>query len=97
MITGTFPEGTKPAGYQQLTVSSSVVGLTVPTRAVRAIIGVQAQSIRWRDDGTDPTASVGMLQKADTFFELHGAKSMEAFEAIRVDGSDGVLNISYYA
>ena len=50
-----------PVGYQQLTVSSTSVSLTVPDLANRAVIQAQGDSVRWRDDGTDPTAAIGML------------------------------------
>lgn len=86
----------KPAGYQQLTVSTSAVGLTVPAGASRAVVIVEAQPIRYRDDKTDPTASVGMLCAAGLRFEIDSRQSMLAFKAIRQGGTDGVLNVSYY-
>jgi len=96
MITATYPAGIKPLGYQQLTVSTTALSLTVPAKAIRAVIGVEAQPIRWRDDGTNPTSSVGMLQKADTFIEIYDPQALNAFKAIRQDASDATLNISYY-
>jgi len=54
-------EALNSIGHQQLTVSSSAVGLTKPTglRPRRALINVQTNAIRWRADGTDPSATVG--------------------------------------
>lgn len=95
-MSGTFPNGIKPVGYQQLTVSTAAVGFTIPKGAIRARVNVQDQSIRWRDDGIDPSAIVGMLQKADTYFDVYDTQELKAFKAIRVDGSDAKLNISYY-
>lgn len=48
-------------GHQQLTVSSTAVSLTVPTgtRPTHALITVQVDSVRWRADGTAPTAAIG--------------------------------------
>ena len=51
----------QPVGYQQITTASAAVGLTVPGGASRALIQVDKQSGRWRDDGTDPSATVGMV------------------------------------
>ena len=52
-----------PLGYQQITSLSASTGLTVPTtgmqRPVRAIITPETQAVRWRDDGTAPTAAIG--------------------------------------
>lgn len=49
-----------PLGYQQLTSLSAATALTVPARATRVVITCEAQAVRYRDDGTAPTASVGM-------------------------------------
>jgi len=86
----------KPCGYQQLTVADTAVGLTVPPGASRAVLTVQDQPLRWRDDGTVPTASVGMPVVAAVTFELNSKASLNAFRAIRSTGSSAVLNISYY-
>lgn len=86
----------KPRGYQQITVSTTAVGLTVPAGASRAIVVVEAQPIRYRDDGTDPTSSVGMLCQANLRFELESQASMLAFKAIRQGASDATLSVSYY-
>ena len=48
-----------PNGHQQITDLSSAVGLTVPAGSQFAIIRAEGQNVRWRDDATDPTASVG--------------------------------------
>jgi len=52
---------TNSIGHQQLTVSSSAVGLTVPTgtHPKHALITIQTNGVRWRADGTNPTSSVG--------------------------------------
>lgn len=96
MLTEILNAFRKPAGYQQLTVSTTAVGLTVPSGAGRAVIVVEAQPIRYRDDGTAPTASVGMLCAAALRFDIESRESLLAFRAIRQGGVDAVLSISYY-
>lgn len=98
MTQATYPAGITPKGYQQITVDDTAGGLalTVPAGSVRAVCNVEAAALRWRDDGTAPTASLGTLQKADTHFELHGPESLKAFRAIKDDSTNAVLNISYY-
>ena len=93
---GTYPAGIKPLAYEQVTVSTAVKTLTVPKGAVRAIFGVEGQSVRYRLDGTDPSASVGILAKADKTFEIYGNAALKALKAIRVDGSDSVLSVQYF-
>ena len=50
----------RPKGYQRITSLSASTALTVPTGARLALIEAEGVAIRWRDDGTAPTASVGM-------------------------------------
>ena len=53
-------------GFQQITSLSSSTALTMPAAGVIgqkpkiAVVHCEAQAVRWRDDGTAPTASVGM-------------------------------------
>jgi hypothetical protein len=48
-----------PLGYQQITSLSASTALTVPAGATQAVIYVETQAVRYRDDGTAPTAAVG--------------------------------------
>lgn len=97
-IVGTFPAGVKPLGYQQLTVDDTTggVALTVPVNSKRAVIHVEAQPIRWTDDGTPPTTNLGVLAKADTNFNLYGSVSLKQFRAIKDDSSNATLSICFY-
>lgn len=87
----------KPLGYQQITVLSAAVGLTVPQGAQRARIQAQTQSVRWRDDGTNPTGTVGMLLGVTTgpsdYFEYDG--DLGAIKFIEAAASAAV-NVAYY-
>ena len=56
----------EPAGYRQLTPSTAQ-GVSIPNARV-ALIQALTQNIRLRDDGTDPTSSVG--------FRLHAGQSI---------------------
>lgn len=48
-------------GYQQITSLSAAVGFTsVPAGTVMVMVTPETQAVRWRGDGTNPTASVGM-------------------------------------
>lgn len=92
------PEGV-PVGYRQVSVSTVAVGLgTIPTGANRALITVETDNIRWRDDSTPPTATVGMFVQQTQAFELSGPASISQFKAIRDTNatSDVILNINFY-
>ena len=70
--------------------------MAVPINSSRAVVVVEAQPLRYRDDGTDPTATVGMLAVAETRFDIESREALDAFKAIRDGGTDAVLSISYY-
>jgi hypothetical protein len=88
-------------GYQQLGTLSSAIGLTVPVRtpdgmsakANFALIVAETQNVRWRDDGVDPTASVGMLLVANIPFQYDGDLSKIKFIETTASAK---LNVSYY-
>lgn len=58
-------------GFQQITALTGSTALTVPTtmvsdastnyRPVLALLQAETQNVRWRDDGTAPTAAIGMI------------------------------------
>lgn len=88
-------------GYQQITDLSSAAGLTVPTLApdgsnqkpTFALIIAETQGVRWRDDGTAPTASVGMPLAAGIPLQYDG--DLNKIKFIQQTAS-AKLNISYY-
>lgn len=92
-----------PVGFTQITgiTNGAAVGLgTIPRKpagtgleANCAIIQAEGASIRWRDDGTDPTASVGERLLADQDFMYTG--NMKLFKAIAI-GANAILNVSFY-
>jgi hypothetical protein len=89
----------KACGFQQLATLTASIGLTVPTtpdgtKANACIIVATGQNVRWRDDGTAPTATVGMLLKTtDAPFYYDG--DLLAIRFIE-SAASGVLNVCYY-
>ena len=81
-------------GYQQITSLSSAQALTVPVGATMALIVPEAQAVRWRDDGVNPTASVGMPIAVGESFNYDG--DLKRIRFIQQTTS-ATLNISYYA
>ena len=89
-------------GYQQITNVTSPVGLTLPntdlTTGVSAIpttalIVVEGQAVRYRDDGVNPTASVGMPILPGSAFFYDGDLTRIRF--IETTAS-AVINVAYY-
>lgn len=99
---GVYTTQRKPEGYRQLTVADAAVALStasggVPSAATSAVILVETESTRWRDDGGTPTASVGMLASAATRIELNSRKQINQFRIIRTGANSAAVSISYYS
>lgn len=84
----------QPAGYTQITSLSSAAGLgSIPDGVKLTLIQAQDNDIRWRDDGTNPTTSVGMVLSAGQTLVYNGNPA--AFKAIEVTAS-AALNVTFY-
>lgn len=89
-------------GYQQITDLSSSTKLTVPQttpnganmKPVFAIITPETQNVRWRDDKTAPTASIGMPLAVGVSLQYDGnIQDIQFIEEV----VGAKLNISYYS
>ena len=87
-----------PAGYGQTNITNAAVGLpSLPTGANKAIVQIETgDSVRWRDDGVAPTASVGNLLYPANLIVLENAQSISQFQVIGVTGGGVTLNVNYY-
>ena len=81
-------------GYQQVTSLSSAASLTVATGAKIALIQAETQDVRWRDDGTAPTTSVGNILFAGQDIWYTG--DLTAIKFIEVNAT-AKSNVAYYA
>jgi hypothetical protein len=90
-------------GYQQISALTSATGLTVPQldpvtglnlKPVIALITPESQAVRWRDDGTAPTAAIGMPLAAGVTLQYDGdLNKIKFIEQL----ASAKINISYYA
>lgn len=55
-----------PLGCAQITSLAAAAGLTPPTGATLVVMSIEGQPVRYRDDGTNPTATVGVLLPVST-------------------------------
>jgi hypothetical protein len=81
-------------GYEQITSLSAATALTVPSGATLAVITPESQSVRWRDDGTNPTSSVGMPLTLLTTLRYDG--NLKNIRFIQ-QAASATLNVCYYA
>jgi hypothetical protein len=90
-----------PVGFEKITVSSTAVGCDATKRghgssaeANYALFRCETNDVRWRDDGSAPTATDGQLLAAGEVLEYDG--DLVGIEFIRKGGSDGTVMASYY-
>jgi len=89
-------------GYQQITDLTAATNLTVPVldptglnqKPTIALITPAAKGVRWRDDGVNPTGSIGMPLAAGVTLQYDGDLTKIKFIE---DDSGAILNVSYYA
>jgi hypothetical protein len=79
--------------FETLTVGASAIGPTVATiwpasgfEATYGLFTVETNTVRYRMDGTDPTASVGHPLYADQNLEVHGKENLRNLKFIQVSG-----------
>lgn len=83
-----------PLGYQQIASGLNAANaLTVPAGATIAVIIAETQAVRWRDDGTNPTATVGMPLPVQTPLIYAGDLSLIKFIE---QTTSAKLNVSYF-
>jgi len=89
--------GVAYTSYEAITVAGTAVGLTSGTygQANSALIAVETASIRFRMDGTDPTASQGQEVGAGGIIELDSRDQIEKIRFIRRTGASATLRVHY--
>lgn len=97
-----------PAGdFESLTVSTAALGVTASKllinqeggfrkRAVKAFITVESQPVRFRIDGTDPTAAVGHPLAAGDSISIEGEQNVSRLRLIRSGASDATVQVTLY-
>ena len=90
--------------FETLSVADSVVELTSATYAVtnevahiRAFVTVDTGQLRYRYDGTNPTATVGHLAGFGDSIIIEGTVNIKNFRAIRTGDQSAKLSITYEA
>lgn len=89
-------------GFETVTVAAVAIGLTAATyapasgeNAEEAFITLALGTLRYRYDGTDPSATVGHVLTDGGSIVLKGQNQMSQFKAIRTTATSGVLSVTY--
>jgi len=84
--------------FNQLTAfNAAAVSAGAPAGCRKALLQAEGTNVRYRLDGTDPTASVGgiLVAGAAAPLELSAEAGLHAMKVIGVDGSSK-LNIHFF-
>ena len=88
--------------FEALSVAGTAVGFTAGTMApgdgppaAAAFCSVEGAPIRYRADGTDPTATVGTLKQIGDEFVIWGARDLASVTFISQTGATATLNTHF--
>jgi hypothetical protein len=95
----------KPLGYGQFAAASIDASTLLSTITVGGVVGIpegtcmvrivaEAQAIRWRDDGTPPTTTVGQPLAVGAELIYYG-RGLKNFRVIG-QAANAVLNVTFY-
>lgn len=77
-------------GYVQITSLAAATALTIPAGTALILVTPETQAVRWRADGTNPTASVGYplaigVEAQFTLKQLAGLKFIEQTAGAKIN------------
>ena len=89
-----------PFDFEQITVTDTAIGLTASKinsspKPKKVIITVETAQIRYRMDGTAPTASVGHLANPMDAIVLEGFSQLQNTKFIRKGATSADIFVSY--
>ena len=83
--------------FESITVAGTAIGFTAAkaARANRVLVTVETGEIRFRYDGTDPTATEGHRSKSGDVWEILGTQNIKNFKAIRSNTTSSALKVTF--
>ena len=97
-----FYNPTRVFAFEQITVAGTAVGFTTATidpgtvgRAILAAVTVETAPVRYRTDGTDPTAAVGTLLNIGDRLTVWGSDDVRRIRFIRTTGASATIDCEY--
>ena len=88
--------------YESVTVSTTAVGITPSAGALWALARVEGADVRYRTDGTAPTATAGIRLKDGDVLEyvdsdVDYGPVLKSIKFIRQAATDATIYVEYYA
>jgi hypothetical protein len=73
---------------------ATIAGITIPDSVKSALVSVETQAVRYREDGTNPTAAIGHLIAAGGSITFDAA-TLRRVKLIQATAT-AVINITFY-
>jgi len=87
--------GVPLANAGTITITDTVAGISPPAGATQCVIQVETGAVRWRDDGVNPTTTVGMKKiTGNEGFVYKG--DLSAFRWSRDGAVNATAHIAFY-
>lgn len=84
-------------GFEQLSVVATSTKLaSIPAKADKAVMTVEDATLRYKDNGADPTATEGLKIFIGGVIIINSRDALLNFRGIRTGGTNSELNILYY-
>lgn len=96
-ITRTALAGLTCIGFQTITLSNSTAqGLNSTLRTARHLrISVETNNVRFREDGTDPTLTTGVLLSSGLIYDWEGYNGTSRLKFQRATGTSKLSILGY--
>src|SRR3990167_2288471 len=84
--------------YESITIADTAIGLTASKlttarRPISILITFETAPIRWRADGTDPSATEGHLQNPTSSITIEGIHNIQNIKFIRQGATSGTAKV----
>jgi hypothetical protein len=95
VLADTTASETTPAGIVRLTGLSAVTAFSRPTGSTVCVFTVETQSVRWRDDGVNPSPTIGFPLAAGRSIVVRGISALSQIKFIE-QAASAVLYAACY-
>lgn len=85
-----------PNGQERITDLNAATPLTVPANTIAAMIVAETEAVRFTNDGTTPTSSVGVLLTAGSKIFVISPEVLANLQFINAQANDAALSVSYF-
>jgi len=83
-------------GYQQIVGAAAAVSGTVPAGTTVMVVTVEGQAVRYRADGTNPTAAIGTPISNGSSWTFKGTAAVLGAIKFIQQSATATLNFDYY-